>query len=80
MKILYVEDELAQNLERVLKLFGQTVLSAKQLAQLGAFSNRECLCSYFYDFGIYSFTFLLFTHLLKQSPITVGFYATHFQY
>ncbi len=41
MKILYVEDELAQNVERVLKLFGQTVLSAKQLAQLQALKDDE---------------------------------------
>lgn len=34
MKILYVEDELSQNIERILKLFGETILSEKQIDEL----------------------------------------------
>lgn len=41
MKILYVEDELAQNIDRVLKLFGDTVLSGKQQAELERYKNDE---------------------------------------
>jgi hypothetical protein len=39
MKILYVEDELTSNLDRIIELFGQTVLSPKQVKELKEFNN-----------------------------------------
>lgn len=39
MKILFVEDELSQNIERILQLFGSTVLSEKQRTDLRELNN-----------------------------------------
>lgn len=41
MKILYVEDELSQNIERILQLFGPTILSEKQRKELKDLQNDD---------------------------------------
>lgn len=41
MKILYVEDQLAENIERILQLFGNTVLSTRQCDKLRALRNDQ---------------------------------------